>query len=224
MSTVAVDRCRVLWWMGAGLFVSGLGCVNANFTQTNGQYVVHEAASRPPVFVDRRPDRPYDSVGIIEVIAPAMASLGEVIYAASDKGREVGCDVVVERSLHQVAIETRRWRVDLFEAAPLRSLAAARRQQAPPSPWLAAGPSYQPVYMNTPPPKSREFVCGVYRDLPGAVATPESRIKPVPAGPPRCHASQLPQWKDADPPLKKKLLEYCRAPASSPDPGMPTAE
>lgn len=39
---------------------------------------------------------------------------------------------------------------------------------------------------------------------------------------PRCRASDLPQWKDADAVYKKKLLDYCRTPVGSPDPGMPS--
>lgn len=52
----------------------------------------------------------------------------------------------------------------------------------------------------------------------GAGSTPAPAAS---AAPPRCTASALPQWKDADPVYKKKLLAYCRAPAGSPDPGMP---
>ena len=51
---------------------------------------------------------------------------------------------------------------------------------------------------------------------------PASTQAPAASKPkPRCRASELPQWKDARPQDKKKLLDYCSAPADSPDPGMP---
>ncbi len=53
-----------------------------------------------------------------------------------------------------------------------------------------------------------------------SAAAPAPRPPPPPVRP-RCRASDLPQWKDAEPYQKKKLLDYCRAPADSPDPGVP---
>jgi TonB family protein len=56
-------------------------------------------------------------------------------------------------------------------------------------------------------------------DLGPPIAMPPPIAVPAPGS--RCRASALPQWKDADPPYKKKLLDYCNAPAGSPDPGLP---
>ena len=56
---------------------------------------------------------------------------------------------------------------------------------------------------------------------PQAGAQASAATPPPPPVRPRCRASELPQWKDAEPHEKKKLLDYCRAPADSPDPGMP---
>lgn len=63
--------------------------------------------------------------------------------------------------------------------------------------------------------------CAVEGAAGGAQASTQASA-PAPAKPqPRCRASELPQWKDARPQDKKKLLDYCSAPAGSPDPGMP---
>lgn len=76
--------------------------------------------------------------------------------------------------------------------------------------------------------------CIVYKDPsvspprpPPAAASPDAtREHPSSeaesALPNRCRSSDLPQWQSADAVYKKKLLDYCRAPAGSPDPGLPS--
>ena len=161
---------------GAGVLAVVLsGCVNATFTKTVPTFAAHPVALRPEVFVDRLPPRPYDSVGIIEVVAPQSASLSEILRAAATKGQKVGCDVVVDRAIHRIAgADLPRWTIEISDAPPLESRANV-------SPYLGVingplvTPTSQPttVYQQSSPPDKREFICGIYRsegDAPPAAA------------------------------------------------------
>ena len=123
----------------------------------------------------------YDPVGIIEVHAPQAASLGEVMRAAARQGQEVGCDVVVDRSIHRVDGATlRRWTVSVAVDVP--ALPEAETPLQPVSPYLgmiASDPSLHTfastvVYNNynspSVPMDKREFVCGVFRPAGAAAA------------------------------------------------------
>lgn len=142
-------------------------CIRTEFTSTLTTY-----EGSPEVFIDRRPTRPYMSVGIIEVVAPQTANLQDIIRAAAIKGRQSRCDLVVDRAIHHAGSSAApRWTASTDDLAPLR-----RRTSAPDvadafpaaphgaSPWLAFGsvPSYQPPIVVSPP-NHREFICGVYR-------------------------------------------------------------
>ena len=119
------------------------GCVRTSFTQTDFGFALHPAAQRPNVFLDRLPERPYRSVGIIEVISPAGFTLNQILGEVIEQGQNVGCDVIVDRSIYRVS------QVD--EALPRFVFA----QYIPPP-----TPAPAPVY--SPPPDRHEFICGVY--------------------------------------------------------------
>jgi hypothetical protein len=110
--------------------------------------------SLPEVYERDAPPEPYRSIGIIQVLSIAkvivfgqviMPDRMEIISALQKDACELGCDVLVERSLHHIA---RR---------------SGRESDVP---WsLAQFPGYSPppMYDAPPPPDVDEFqfVCGV---------------------------------------------------------------
>jgi hypothetical protein len=181
--------------ISAGWLLGLPGCIGTNFVQTDRSHVPHDVGSLPETYVDRLPPRHYHSVGIIEVTAATATGLNVILAAAAKKGKEVGCDVVVDRSIHHIEgreqSPLRRWRVAL--ATPLRRpvaapLATPRARLKPSSAllaWVSRGiqPTYvQPTYVVTPPPQIREFICGVYDDTSPSVA-PVASVMPGEGGP-----------------------------------------
>jgi hypothetical protein len=161
------------------LGLAGSGCIRTDFVQSSPSFVVHEVAQRPVVYFDHLPEQPYTSVGVIDVIAPGSSRLEDVFDAAANKGKEVGCDLVVDRSIHRVADDVLpHWRVialDLPDSLSPRASGEAARDlgYAPaPAPVFVAPPpppapiTYAPSY--SPPPDRREFICGVWAQAPAA--------------------------------------------------------
>jgi hypothetical protein len=155
-------RREIAFVLSACVFtVAATGCLNVEFTQT-ARWTKHEQHGRPRVFIDRRPPREYVSVGIIEVKGDVSASLREIMDAAAEKGEEVGCDVVVERSLHTVgAVGRGRWFAMLEADVPLRRPSAGPAAPVRASPWFS---QVQPVVFVSQQQR-REFICGVWREL-----------------------------------------------------------
>lgn len=125
------------------------GCWSTSFIQTDPSYRATSGAW-PEVYLDRLPDRPYRSVGIIEVKGPAGDfDLEDVLRHAQEKGRELGCDLIVERAIHRVS---------------------SREQQSPRIAQLGGG--FRPPASSAPPPSPvvvpatgpgrREFICGKF--------------------------------------------------------------
>jgi hypothetical protein len=95
------------------------------------------------VYVDRLPARQYHSIGIIEVAGPAnMMDLGTVMNEARSAGAKAGCDVVVDKTIHQVS----------------HSLGGPG-----PRTLVQYHPLYSPAPVYAQPQDRRQFVCGVYR-------------------------------------------------------------
>jgi hypothetical protein len=177
------------------LLAAAGGCVRVTFTQTRSAYKPHPAATQPEVFVDRLPGQPYDSVGIIQVIGGQ--SLSHVLEAASSKGQEVGCDVVVDRTIYPVPVgmNAPRW-TTILSVASSDEVEPARRRDVE---YLAVGaPSVQSntqqqqnvmngsTHASQEPASEHEFICGIYRQVqapapPGPVQAPEA---PAPASSP----------------------------------------
>jgi hypothetical protein len=138
-----------------------IGCAPVtSFVQTDSAFVAQSGAS-PTVFLDALPDRPYRSVGIIEVRAGDMHSLNSIVAAAQSKGAALGCDVVVQRALHRVvgALPVRSVTVTGDDADRIdpRYLGAVTGVAPAPMPPTVVPPS------GSPPPASRyEYVCGVF--------------------------------------------------------------
>jgi hypothetical protein len=162
------------------LGLAGSGCIRTDFVQSSPSFVVHEIAQLPVVYFDHLPEQPYTSVGVIDVIAPSSSRLEDVFAAAANKGKEVGCDLVVDRSIHRVAdAPLPHWRVVALDLpappAPRASGEDARDLGYAPGPapvLVAPAPApapvtYAPAY--SPPPDRREFICGVWAQAP---ATP----------------------------------------------------
>jgi hypothetical protein len=166
------------------LGLAGFGCIHTEFVQSSPSFVVHEAAQRPVVYFDHVPEQPYTSVGIIDVIAPSSSRLEDVFAAAADKGKEIGCDLVVDRSIHRVADATLpHWRARALDGLPdsasrRTSVEGARDLGYAPGPapvFVAPAPppapvTYAPTY--SPPPDRREFICGVWAQTPAAPLPP----------------------------------------------------
>jgi hypothetical protein len=159
------------------LGLAGSGCIHTDFVQSSPSFVVHEVAQRPVVYFDHLPEQPYTSVGVIDVIAPSSSRLEDVFAAAANKGQEVGCDLVVDRSIHRVAdAALPHWQVtalELLDHPSRRADDAHDFGYAPgPAPVFVAPPpapapvTYAPAY--SPPPDRREFICGVWAQAPTA--------------------------------------------------------
>jgi hypothetical protein len=135
------------------------GCVSSNFVATDPRFHARGATS-PRVYMDALPDKPYRSVGIIEVSGPpAQMDLPTVLAEAERAGGEAGCDVVVDRSIHRVSLQldTPRMMLAQYHSPPVIS-----HTNRLPGYQQAAAPAY------IPPPDRREFICGVFVAAPRA--------------------------------------------------------
>jgi hypothetical protein len=125
------------------------GCWRVTFVSTDSAFQ-RAPGAEPDVYLDRLPDRPYQSVGILEVTGPAIEfDLDAVIRRAKKKGRELGCDLIVDRSIHRVSMATRQ----PILLAQLGHTSVGQYTTTQPQPFN--------VY-NAPPPGRREFVCGIW--------------------------------------------------------------
>ena len=115
-----------------------VGCITAKFVQTDARFRSAPRRTLPPAYLDRLPEQPYRSVGVIEVRGPAdYFDLGKVVKAAREKAAKLGCDLIVDRAIHKTASAIERG-----------------------GPLLA---QYPYAYVPPPaPPGRREFICGVY--------------------------------------------------------------
>lgn len=134
-----MPSCRRIAW--CLLCVVASGCVGSTFVLTDSRYA-GRPRTNPAVYIDRLPPFPYYSIGVIEVTGPAGLNLAQVLAEAASKGADVGCDVVVDRSIHRIASL-------IPGAGPLLAQA-----------YMAPTPVYTPV-MPPPPPSKREFICGI---------------------------------------------------------------
>jgi hypothetical protein len=164
-----IEVGRRLSWLGLAALLMCAGCTRVNFIKSSASFVEHERKVRPGVYVDKLPRKPYKSVGIIEVIAPAAAGLDDILALAADKGQEVGCDVVVDRAIHKVeGALPRRWTV--AGSSPTASPADAPHPSRRDAQYLGAAFTPTPVYQTqtvtyagaAPPPGRNLFICGVW--------------------------------------------------------------
>lgn len=123
-------------------------------------------------YLDRLPSRAYRSVGIIEVIHSADAGMLTVLRSAHKLAQEVGCDLIVDRSLHRFSFDTAR---------PLprhRGAVTGRCQFARPGVSPHYQPAFPPPAAASAPPGTTAFICGVYEP---AQDPPSGPAHPVPA-------------------------------------------
>jgi hypothetical protein len=125
------------------LLVLTAGCANYSSFVATDQRAFYRAPTHPTVYVDRLPEVSFESIGVIEVRAPSGSSLDWIVQEAARKGGEVGCDLVVERSIYRVT----------YGIAGARAVVATSIQMsiAPPM----AG------YNGRPPKDRRQFICGI---------------------------------------------------------------
>jgi hypothetical protein len=147
-----------------GLVMLAMGCVTSTFVATDGR-AAGRPITHPSVFIDRLPPVPFYSVGIIEVKTPAGWTLDTVVAEAAQKGSEVGCDFVVDRSIYRVS----------YGMAGVRAIVAQVGASSPviaPAPIGTPPPAFQPAPVYSPPPDMREFICGVAdQPAPGPLPT-----------------------------------------------------
>jgi hypothetical protein len=158
------------------------GCIRASFTKTVPEFVPHAADTAPTVFVDRLPSRPYESVGIIRVEGP-LTELSSIIDVAQRKGKDLGCDILVLRSIHRVT------RADApSDTVTARPLVAVFTPGSP-SPIAPVSPAPAPPLTTTstlltmqPPSEDRDFICGMY----------VAAAAPAPSAPPPAPSAAAP--------------------------------
>jgi hypothetical protein len=81
--------------------LSACSGITVSFTQTDATFRAAPTAKTPPrVLLDvaEVPSVPMRSVGLIRVAAPAEATKSEIARVAADKGRELGCAMLIEHS------------------------------------------------------------------------------------------------------------------------------
>ncbi len=156
------------FWLLLGLPLSQLvaGCITSTFVVTDPRANARPP-TRPTMFIDRLPEIPFYSIGIIEVRAPAGTELGKVLDEAVRKGGEVGCDMVIDRVIYRIS----------YGIPKARALLAQSTFYPPPTVTQPA-----PVYIPEAPPDRREFVCGVATN--SANRAPLQPPKPPPPPPP----------------------------------------
>jgi hypothetical protein len=75
------------------------GCWSASFHASDETFHPASVISDPLVYLTRLPAEPFRSVGIIEVDGPEDSSVEQAVTRAVEKGREIGCQVLVWRRL-----------------------------------------------------------------------------------------------------------------------------
>jgi|SRR5215831_11488084 len=87
---------------GAALLALGLaggGCWSTSFHASDTSFQGLPSFGDPAVYMTHLPGEPYRLVGIIEVEGPGSVSIDEAVPRAVEKGREVGCQVIIWRRL-----------------------------------------------------------------------------------------------------------------------------
>ncbi len=85
-----------LW---AVVVLVGGGCWSTSFHASDRNFQGAPSFGDPAVYMTRLPAEPYRSVGIIEVEGPGNPSIDEALPRAVEKGKEVGCQVLIWRRL-----------------------------------------------------------------------------------------------------------------------------
>ena len=165
-------RARV-GFVGAALLTFGAllgGCVRVEFVRTNG-LAPSRRGGQPEVFIDRQPAFAFQSIGILQVTAPAGTRLSNIIQRLIEEGTAAGCDVIVDRAIFRVAAPL-----------PLGALVAMTGD----GPLLAQYTPYTPapvVMAPAPPPQQSQWICGVYAVPPPAAPAPPPAPAPAAPGP-----------------------------------------
>ena len=82
------------------LLLPFVGCAgNSSFVRSDPAFKELARRELPAVFIERAPDRPYHSVGTIDVELPADEPLQRFVDVASSKGQQVGCDGILALTL-----------------------------------------------------------------------------------------------------------------------------
>jgi hypothetical protein len=154
----------------------------------------------PEVYARQAPAHPYRSLGIIQVLSIAksvifgkvnMPNKEEIMTALQEKGCELGCDVLVGRSIHRVFIGGEV--TPKVSAGPHLAWSFAQfSTQYPQFPAPSLPPQHFPMHFPDPPPPEVDefqFVCGILVDTTEQTAAPfeqpimRADLKgPVPAG------------------------------------------
>jgi hypothetical protein len=128
--------------LAVAVAVAACGVGPARFVKNDPAFEPRPAASDPQVFLDRRPPRAYQAVGVIQL------RRGEPLARAVALGREVGCDLLVARVIHDLYHEGAALRVRVLA----QGRTAGGLNQVPPASTIA------------PSDRGRDtaYVCGRY--------------------------------------------------------------
>jgi hypothetical protein len=77
----------------------GVGCWSASFHASDASFVGAPNLADPAVYLTRLPGEPYRAVGIIEIDGPGTPTVEQVLPHAVEKGKEIGCQVLIWRRL-----------------------------------------------------------------------------------------------------------------------------
>ena len=124
------------------------GCTSVGFVQTDPAFHPVRSERAPKLFVEAPPDRPYRSVGIIEV--RGSVSHDETLERARAKGRELGCEILVARSLTEQSAGATTPPVLLAHGGPSVPKAGAPKRDA----------------------HDRQFLCAHYKQAPRQDTSP----------------------------------------------------
>ncbi len=177
--------------------------VKANFVTTDASYRPARGAGTPALFLESAPEAPYRAVGTIALSGVDDDEPEDALPAALAKGQAYGCDLLVEKSIHDRLVNGQA----VAARAPLDDDDAPEEEGVPRGDhayigMAGAGPSVN-VDLEAPSVNvdlgearrhgRRELVCGVYVQPepaveqpapvePEAPAAPEAPVQPDPAG------------------------------------------
>lgn len=166
--------------------------VKASFVASDASYQAVRGGREPAVYLSEAPSAPYRVVGTVALYGVDDDEPEDGLEAAVAKGRAYGCDVLVERSVHERAVNGDR--------AVVASADASYVGMAGPGPSVNVDleePSVNVDLGDGPSRRGgrRELVCGVWQSeapTPDESAVPDASEPPAPVDPNPSAAEPVP--------------------------------
>lgn len=148
--------------------------VKASFVASEPSYQAARKGREPVVYLTQAPSEPYRVVGTVALLGVDADEPEDGLEAAVAKGRAYGCDVLVERAVHERAVN----RAPAEIAAPQGD--ATYIGMSGPGPSVNVDLEAPSVNIDLgdegrPSGNRRELVCGVWQDHP---PTPDEAAVP----------------------------------------------